>query len=382
MATRRTSSWTILNSCLLVDNTNLSTGDIDFTIGAWIKPESVGSTERMVLAKGDVSSAASLEYALLVTDNQAQFAISDGIQYATITSRSPIVPGYWYFIVAWHDSLTDQIGIQVNDSTPDVGSWTYGSWDSNFAFSIGGDSLPSRHFDGLIDEAFLYKRLLTTDEREWLRNTGLGRSYAELLSAPTATVTVTTSALPATPTFHTNRQRQQSRQQPHQNSVIVIQTVIVTVPYIIIENGNGNDVAMSGGGGSTAGGSTTTGVFSASTPYAWQNVYGTGASSCGGYSISVRVYVDYNEDKMMSPAEGVTDLQIFFLDQSYTRLGSAYTRDGQATFCISPTQYGRTIYIDIPYLQKFNGLSIPSEPKQDLEIWFAGEAPALPLFLP
>ena len=162
----------------------------------------------------------------------------------------------------------------------------------------------------------------------------------------------------------------------------MIQTVIVTVPYIIIENGNTNDVAVSGGGGSTAGGSTTTGVFSASTPYAWQNVYGTGASSCGGYSISVRVYVDYNEDKMMSPAEGVTDLQIFFLDQSYTRLGSAYTRDGQATFCISPTQYGRTIYIDIPYLQKFNGLSIPSEPKQDLEIWFAGEAPALPLFLP
>ena len=111
-------------------------------------------------------------------------------------------------------------------------------------------------------------------------------------------------------------------------------------------------------------------------------INGIGSSSCGGYSISVRVYVDYNEDKMMSPAEGVTDLQIFFLDQSYSRLGSTYTKDGQATFCISPTSYGHTIYIDIPYLQKFNGLSIPSEPKQDLEIWFAADAPELPLFLP
>ena len=360
------------------------TGDIDFTLGVWIKPESIGTTYSTVLSKGDISSAASLEYALLVRDNQAHFMISDGSQSGTVTSNSPIVPGYWYFILAWHDSTTDQIGIQVNDSTPDLAAWSYGSWDSDFPFSLGGDSIPDHFFDGLVDETFLYKRLLSADEREWLRNIGLGRTYTELLSAPTATVTPTLSETVTTPTATvtaTPTATAQANTTPE--PVTVIQTVIVTVPYIIIENGNTDDVAVSeGGGGSSGGSSTATGSFTAATPYAWQNVYGTGSSSCGGYSINVRVYVDYNEDKMMSPAEGVTDLQIFFLDQSYSRLGSAYTTDGQATFCISPTLYGGTIYVDIPYLQKFNALQIPNEPKQDLEIWFAGDAPELPLFLP
>ena len=36
------------------------------------------------------------------------------------------------------------------------------------------------YFDGLIDEAFFYKRILTPDEIDWLYNNGQGRSYAEL----------------------------------------------------------------------------------------------------------------------------------------------------------------------------------------------------------
>jgi len=362
----------------VADNASLSSGDVDFTFGAWIKPESASATDySAVLAKGSMNSADALEYALFIYSERAYFLISNGSQYTSIISNDTIQPGSWYFILAWHDSAADQIGIQVNNSTPDVGTWSYGSWDSDLAFSIGSDSNPGSYFDGMVDEAFLYKRTLTEDEREWLLNAGQGRTYSELLSAPTATPTATTSETNTTLTATA----------PIQGSatpglVTVIQTVIVTVPYIIIENGNSNDVAESGG--SSAGGTdgSTAGSFYAATPYPWQNVYSTGSTSCGGYSISVRVYVDYNEDKMMSPSEGVTDLQIFFLDQSYSRLGSTYTQAGQAVFCISPTLYGRTVYIDIPYLQKFNELQIPNEPKQDLEIWFAGEAPELPLFLP
>jgi len=103
---------------------------------------------------------------------------------------------------------------------------------------------------------------------------------------------------------------------------------------------------------------------------------------CGQYNVRVRVYVDYNEDKLMSPAEGVTDLQVFLLDQSYASLGKTYTQDGHAVFCLSPVQYGRTVYIDIPYLQQTEALQVPNEPTGDLEVWFAGKPPKLPLFLP
>lgn len=96
----------------------------------------------------------------------------------------------------------------------------------------------------------------------------------------------------------------------------------------------------------------------------------------------VHVFVDYNHDKVMSLSEGVTDLQIFLLDHSYSSLGTTYTQDGLATFCISPTQYGRMIYVDIPYLQQRGELQIPGDPMQDLEIWFPGAPPVLPIFLP
>jgi hypothetical protein len=94
------------------------------------------------------------------------------------------------------------------------------------------------------------------------------------------------------------------------------------------------------------------------------------------------VYVDDNQDKQMSPAEGVTSLQIFLLDQTYARLASGYTLDGHLAFCIPPTQYGKSVYIDIPYLQQFKAVQVPEQPDQDLEIWFPVEPPVLPVYMP
>ena len=127
------------------------------------------------------------------------------------------------------------------------------------------------------------------------------------------------------------------------------------------------------------------GSFSAVTPVPYSGQGGVaafGGLSCGGYYIRARVYVDDNQDKMMSPAEGITGLQVFFMDQTYARLGSTYSLDGKAEFCIPVTQYGKSVLIDIPYLQLFGTLQIPDQPNQDLEIWFPGEPPVLPLFLP
>ena len=154
----------------------------------------------------------------------------------------------------------------------------------------------------------------------------------------------------------------------------------VMVPAIIINNTNQNEISGSGSGSGAASGG---GSFAANTPLLWG--YSGAALSldyCGEFNLRVRVYVDYNEDKMMSPSEGVTDLQVFLLDQSYSSLGNNYTQDGQAAFCLSPTQHGHTVYVDIPYLQQFASLQVPNEPTDDLEVWFSGQPPELPLFLP
>jgi hypothetical protein len=158
------------------------------------------------------------------------------------------------------------------------------------------------------------------------------------------------------------------------------QSVVIVVPNIIINNSNTNTNSTSGGGGSSGGSG-----FNAVTPAPMQGQGGAaiwGANVCGGYYIRVRAYVDDNQDKLMSPAEGITALQVFLLDQTYARLGSAYTAGGHAAFCIPPAQYGKPVYIDIPYLQQFKSVQVPEQPDRDLELWFPGEPPVLPLYLP
>ena len=153
--------------------------------------------------------------------------------------------------------------------------------------------------------------------------------------------------------------------------------LVIVVPNIIINNTNTN--TLSGGGSSGGGG------FAAVTPASMQGQGGAaiwGANICGGYYIRVHVYVDDNQDKLMSPAEGITGLQIFLLDQTYARLGTQYSLAGQVAFCIPPAQYGKPVYIDIPYLQQFKSVQIPEPPEQDLEVWFPLQPPLLPLYLP
>jgi hypothetical protein len=160
----------------------------------------------------------------------------------------------------------------------------------------------------------------------------------------------------------------------------VEQSVVIIVPEIIINNGNVNSNRNALNGSSSSGNG-----FTALTPAPMQGQGGTliwGGNFCGGYFIRVHVYVDDNRDKRMSPAEGIVGMQIFMLDQTHARLGTDYTAEGLVAFCIPPVQYGKPVYIDIPYLQKHASVQIPQQPVQDLEIWFPGNPPLLPLYLP
>ncbi len=190
---------------------------------------------------------------------------------------------------------------------------------------------------------------------------------------PTATSTPTYTFTPSITPTGTPPTSMPATSTPIPRSLIVI-----TVPAVItIQDANTNTNETNPGGGA--------GSFSAVTPIPWTGQGGVavlGGMSCGGYYIRTRVYVDDNQDKMMSPAEGITGLQVFFLDQTYARLGTVYTTDGKAEFCIPVTHYGKSLLIDIPYLQLFGTVQIPDQPNQDLEIWFPGETPTLPLFLP
>jgi len=355
------------DSILALDTDDVYFADGDFTLDFWVMFASpVGSEDTAAVFSQEQDSNNLMN--ITRSSTTWDFAVSSaGVELISLTGMANPNFSLWTHIAVVRDGDTfrlfengTQIGSAIDtDSLPNFAAPLY----------IGLSAAP---LHGNLDE-FRISRIA-----RWTSNfTPSGAPYAAPAATPTSTATQTATAAPTIPPSITPTGTLPTST-PNPSPIIII-----TVPAIITindtnANTNTNDIAA-GGSGSSAGG------FYALTPAAWPGQGGVavfGGLSCGGYYIRARVYVDDNQDKMMSPAEGITGLQIFFLDQTYARLGSTYTQEGKAEFCIPVTHYGKTILIDIPYLQLFGTVQVPEQPNQDLEIWFPGEPPNLPLFLP
>ncbi|MGD8457414.1 MAG: SpvB/TcaC N-terminal domain-containing protein, partial [Anaerolineales bacterium] len=183
----------------IADNSNLSTGDVDFTVGLWVKLDDKTSNRAFVWkGNGDQTN---LEYALMynAVADRFRFLITDnGIaNYHHVdanTLGSPAIDT-WYHIIAWHDAANDTLNIQVDNETADSIFYASGLTDTTYAFALGGDQ-DQASFDGLMDEVGFWKKVLNADERASLYNYGSGNTYP--FSDPTPTPTLTPTI---TPTF-------------------------------------------------------------------------------------------------------------------------------------------------------------------------------------
>lgn len=186
----------------ITDNASLSMGNnVDFTIGGWVNLTQLNAL-RTILSKGTGGANKNYEYLLEydTTSGKFYFSIGNGTTYGEVVNTTPTT-STWYFLMAWYNSATDTMYLQVNNGTPASVTYTYGSYDSSHSLTIGKlAGYNGGYMNGLIDEMFLYKRVLTDAERSWLYNSGNGRTYTELLP-PTPTPTTTPTFTPTnTPT--------------------------------------------------------------------------------------------------------------------------------------------------------------------------------------
>jgi hypothetical protein len=167
----------------IADNTALSMGDIDFSIQAWVNAESL-AVSMAILGKDLVTP--SREYVMNYDNGTTQFSFfvsPSGTSAVVVQASNFGTPSTatWYHLIAWHDSVNNQIGIAVNAGTPNTTSHTTGVQDSNGPFQIGARNAGA-NWDGLIDEVAIWKKVLTSDERTWLYNSGNGRSYTDIVA--------------------------------------------------------------------------------------------------------------------------------------------------------------------------------------------------------
>lgn len=186
----------------IADQADLSMGDIDFTVAAWVYIDNL-SADRAVLGKGTPGATRLLEYYVKYFQSTNRFTFwvgrgfggsVQGTDYQVVSADNLGAPstGTWYFIVAWHDATANTISIQVNNGTANSASWSNGSHDSTGELTVG--TLPNSHaqyMDGRIDGAAVWKRVLTSTERGWLYNSGNGCDYPFTACEPTPTPTIT-----------------------------------------------------------------------------------------------------------------------------------------------------------------------------------------------
>lgn len=153
-------------------------GNTDWTIAAWVKPDTLEANQTVV-AKGDAFSAN--EYRLRLTNAVANFEVfgAGGASVGVASVSAIMVATAWHFLVGWVDTVANTVNLQVNGDTPVSTTLTGPPVTSASSFAIGAMG-SFFYFNGCIDQVSPWARKLTAGERTWLWNGGSGRSYASL----------------------------------------------------------------------------------------------------------------------------------------------------------------------------------------------------------
>jgi hypothetical protein len=168
-------------------STNFRPGDADFTIALWANATTLNTS--MLTGKDDSSSVR--EYGLYYVSGTSRWtwvASANGTSVTTLPANNAgaASTSTWYHIVAWHDSVNDQIGIAVNAGTPDTTAHTGGIALTASLFTIGANSNAGTDWDGALDEYGWWDRVLTSGERTSLYNGGAGLAYPLTVAGATA----------------------------------------------------------------------------------------------------------------------------------------------------------------------------------------------------
>jgi RHS repeat-associated protein len=159
-----------------------------FTMSAWIKMDpSGGSATESIMYKGDTGQNALylFEYDISTRKLRAGVATQYTNNGCTIAGSTDVRDGKWHYVTAVYNRnascTTNDILIYV-DGVQESGSVVYSAQNadlnvsSNDSFRIGSqhEGSDTHFFDGVIDEARVYNRALSTAEVKQLYTAGVG----------------------------------------------------------------------------------------------------------------------------------------------------------------------------------------------------------------
>ena len=198
LTTNKAGQFTAANSEYLsrTSEAALQTGDMDFTWVGWVYLDS--KTANMYIAAKGNTSAATREWTLLYDQSidRLRFFISvNGVNAASAVNANilgDVSTGVWYYIICGHDSINNQTFISVNNSDLNTASANSAPTARNGDLTIGIETTLT-YTNGRISRCGFWKRFLTSAEKTYLYNQGVGLPYSQLGITGTAGSALKTS---------------------------------------------------------------------------------------------------------------------------------------------------------------------------------------------
>lgn len=161
----------------IADNAALSTGNISFTLAGWFFLDSEYSNFALA---GKHETLGEYEYLLYYDGaDRFRFAVSStGTSTVEViaSNHGAVATNSWTFIAAWHDSVNDRICISVSNGTANCLVHSDGVRNGTSPFQVGRYA-GGNYFAGRADELGFWKKVLTSQERTDLYNSGAGNTY-------------------------------------------------------------------------------------------------------------------------------------------------------------------------------------------------------------
>lgn len=157
----------------------LQFGDTYVCWFAWIYRDTAAALAHTILSKFG-NSAGNNEYRFYVnTTNQLQIDLYGGTSIiGTKTHSVTLGANTWYFCYAFHDPVANLCGVALNDGVLETAATTAVGGTSGREFQVGDtNSLAAFEFNGRICELGMMRGNLEIQERAFLYNQGIGRTY-------------------------------------------------------------------------------------------------------------------------------------------------------------------------------------------------------------
>jgi len=156
-------------------------GDTDFTFAGWVVVDDVsGAGRKTFVSKWETTGNNRCYVAQKgggVGRLTSSISSSGGGATENNTGNSYFSSGTWYFMQFRYDALANEWSQRKNDEAWDTASHSGGEFGAAVAFTVGVQSLisPANYLVGAMEQWGIWHRKLSTEELDYLFNSGAGR---------------------------------------------------------------------------------------------------------------------------------------------------------------------------------------------------------------